>query len=74
MSKLMTRLEKLQYFIAKQNEFKTRADAIQIEAQATQREFDEFLTKEFGIEGQVHLADVLKKALETSYEPIVTAN
>lgn len=71
MSKLMNRLEKLDYFTTKQREFKTRLSALQIEMQATDKEFDDFLKAELQIEGQVHLSDVLKKVLETSYEPII---
>lgn len=68
----MNRLEKLNQFTQKQREFKTRFESLQMEMQSADKEFNEFLEKDLGISGQVHLSQVLKTALETSHEPLIT--
>lgn len=73
MSKLMTRLEKLNYFTSKNDEFRKRAEALQAEMQNADKEFNAWLETDLGVKGQLHLSDVIKKALETSYEPRIIA-
>lgn len=69
MSKLTDRLEKLSEFGKRQEDFKARFAALEAEMQQSDREFDEFLKNDLGITGQVHLSEVLKTTLESTYEP-----
>lgn len=68
MSKLMTRLEKLTDFQNRGENLKARALGLHAEQKALDDEFTKWLENEFGAKGQMHLSDILKIALETSYE------
>ncbi len=69
MSKLFERLEKLKQFGQKQAEFKARVAGLNAEMQAADREFSEFMEKDLGVSGQLHISEVLKATLESTYEP-----
>lgn len=70
MSKLMTRLEKLTEFSRKDAELKTRARAIELDMQALNDEFIDYIHTEFQLpkDQPMHMSAILKTALESSYE------
>lgn len=69
MSKLMTRLEKLNDFKNRGDNLRARTVGLQAEGQALDTEFGDWLKTEFGLTGQHHVSEILKVALETSVEP-----
>jgi hypothetical protein len=69
MSKLMTRLEALSEFQKRGADIKAKAAEYQRQAQALDKEFGEWLETEFKAQGDLHLSDILKLALESSIEP-----
>lgn len=71
----MTRLEKLKDFHRRDEEIKARARALEIENKMLGDEFMKYMREEFGLpaDKQVHLAQILTSALESSHEPIIQA-
>lgn len=61
MSKLMTRLEKLTELQKRDNEIKEQMAKLNHDIQ-------EFMGNELGLKGQATLVDIVKHALETTYE------
>lgn len=64
----MSRLEKLTYFGNKHATYQKAAQALQTEAQATDAEWTAWLESEFGFKGNMHMAEVMKVAIESSYD------
>lgn len=70
MSKLNERLSKLADFKKRDDELKARAALIDIDAKMLGEEFRKYMCSEFGFpeEKQLHLSEILKSVLESSYD------
>jgi hypothetical protein len=68
-NKLMTRLEKLTEFQTRGANIAMRVKTLQTEGQSLDMEFNNWLKTELGLDGQHHVSEILKVALETSVEP-----
>lgn len=68
-SKVMERLKKLEEFDTRGAAIRARAQAIQNESQNLDVEFTKWLETELGLKGNHHISEILKIALETSFEP-----
>lgn len=64
MSKLMTRLEKLNELIERDKTNKRHQEKLN-------EDISKFISEELDIKGPATLLDISKKLLETSYEPII---
>lgn len=73
MSKLMTTLEKLDYFSKQHQALQAETSKLNKQAENLDKEWREWITA-LGLTGQVHFADVVKKAIEgTIDQPRIVA-
>ncbi len=68
MSKLMDRLAKLEYFSKQHQEMQSTSRLLKEKGERLDQEWVDWIQNDLGMEGNVHIADVMKKALETSIE------
>ncbi len=75
MSKLMTRLDKLSQFKTRNDEAIAKIMKAKAEHDQVNTEFNDWVTEEFKIkpnaQGQIHLSEILKTALETTIEIVM---
>lgn len=70
MSKLMSRLERLEQFVRQGAEIKNEALALQQRERNMNIEMNRWIEQEIGIKGDFTMPELLKKVLETSFEPV----